>query len=100
MATKTADFTFAFPDHRAAAAAVEDHGFVLVHHCLTNQRVAALAQAARDAVERFGAHITRSSGLGVLDYHVVTGDVICSEASALFDLYKSPCTLAWVRAVT
>jgi hypothetical protein len=55
---------------------------------------------ATSLATRYGAHVIRRNDEDTLDYHVVTGDLIKSEAPLLFALYTAPQLLSWIRGVT
>lgn len=80
--------------------AFHERGFVLVPDFLEPHGSADLAALATAVTARFGLHIHRPSGDGTLDYRVVTGDVIRTEAGPIYALYESSDLLTWIRGVT
>ena len=90
--------------HLPAAESVRQHfhetGAVLVREALAATTASDLAGEALALAHRSGRHIKRSSDAGVLDYAVITGDVIKTDAARLYALYESTDLLAWIRAVT
>ena len=75
-------------------------GVAVVLNSLDSQATSTLAQVARAAATRDALQIRRSSDEGSLDYRVVTGDAIRSDARPIFSLYESAELLTWIRRVT
>jgi hypothetical protein len=88
------------PSVPEAQTRLRQDGFVVINEFLREDHCAALAALALSVVDRFGVQVTRSSGQDMLDYRVVTGDVVQSEAPPLFELYTSRHMITWMRAVT
>jgi hypothetical protein len=82
-----------------ARAALRRHGYVHVPGWLDPDIADSLATLAHDTVQQYGTRVVRFSADDVLDYEVVTGDLIQSHAPPFFDLYSSPTLLTWIRSV-
>ena len=77
-----------------------DAGALLVRDALDVTTASELAGEALALSRRSGRHIQRSSDAGVLDYGVITGDVIRTGAARFSALYEAVELLDWIRAVT
>ena len=75
-------------------------GVAIVLNSLDPQAASTLAEVALTATARDALEIRRSSDEGSLDYRVVTGDAIRSDARPIFSLYESAELLTWIRYVT
>lgn len=85
------------PPAAEAGAALRDDGFVVVRGCVESRLRSALAALAAATLARYGTRVVRPAGSEVLDYRVVTGDLIQLHAAPLFDLYMSSVLLRWLR---
>jgi hypothetical protein len=88
------------PPVRVARAALREQGFVIARDWLPGVMVATLADAAAAVAVRQAVYVTRSAEKNTLDPRVVTGELIKSQAPALFALYASWPFLSWIREVT
>ena len=88
------------PPVRVARAALREQGFVIARDWLPGVVVATLADAAAAVAARHAVYVTRSTEKHTLDYRVVTGELIKSQAPALFALYASSPLVSWIREVT
>ena len=88
------------PVHDDVGESFRREGVAVVLNCLDAQATATLAQVAVTATARHALQIRRSSDEGSLDYRVVTGDAIRSDARPIFSLYESAELLTWIRQVT
>lgn len=77
-----------------------DSGILLVRDALDAAAASDLEGEALALAGRAGRHIRRASDAGVLDYRVITGDVIRTDAPRLHAIYESAELLDWIRAVT
>jgi hypothetical protein len=75
-------------------------GFVVVREFLNSDYSSILSTLASQAIDRFGRHITRPSATETLDYRVVTGEIVESDARPLFELYTSSQLIDWICDVT
>jgi hypothetical protein len=75
-------------------------GVLLVPDALDGATASELADDAIGLSRRSGRQIRRASDAGVLDYGVITGEVIKSDAPRILALYESVDLLEWIRAVT
>jgi hypothetical protein len=87
------------PDPADLRQRFREAGVLLVPDALDATAASELAGEALALSGRSGRHIRRSSDAGVLDYGVITGDVIKTDAPRLFALYESVELLEWIRAV-
>lgn len=77
-----------------------DSGVLPVRAALDATTASQLAEEAVALGRRSGRHILRTSEAGVLDYGVITGDVVRDGAPAMYALYESSDLVEWIRAVT
>lgn len=75
-------------------------GVVVVNDALKAGAASRLAAEAMSLGRRSSRHIRRSSDAGVLDYGVVTGDVLGTDGLQIQAVYDSPDLLGWIRGVT
>jgi hypothetical protein len=75
-------------------------GVLLVRDALDGATASEFAEEAVALNRRAGRHVRRASDAGVLDYGVITGEVIKSDAPRIWASYESVDLLDWIRAVT
>lgn len=75
-------------------------GVVVVDDALDPGVASSLAAEAMALARRSSRHIRRSSDAGVLDYGVITGDVLRADAPQIQAVYDAPDLLGWIQGVT
>jgi hypothetical protein len=86
-----------FPAVSESSCVFRECGVLVVDDALRRSDSAKLESRAAAAVERYGTHVTRASGL---DYHVLPGDEVQKRLPSLFDLYREPALLEWLQSLT